>query len=118
MSLVSNDAGNLGDLLVVGTELRRIGTPSERKQTPDSERSRSAQIIASQASVDAVVMFDDDTPLELIRALRPDVIAKGADYGRKEAVVGWDLVESWGGRVVLIDLIEGRSTTRLVNHAA
>ena len=65
-----------------------------------------------------MVLFDDDTPLELIRTLRPDVIAKGADYGHKQAVVGWDLVESWGGCVALIDLVAGRSTTKLVNQAA
>jgi D-beta-D-heptose 7-phosphate kinase/D-beta-D-heptose 1-phosphate adenosyltransferase len=67
--------------------------------------------------VDAVVLFDEDTPLQLIRALRPDVLTKGADYGSKRRVVGWDAVEKWGGRVELVELLEGRSTTSLVSRA-
>ena len=54
--------------------------------------------------------FDEDTPLELIRALRPDVLVKGADY-TEDQVVGADLVRGWGGEVVLVDLLPGRSTT-------
>lgn len=111
-------ARQLGDVLIVGVNsdasVRRL-KGSKRPLQNENDR---AQILASQASVDAVIVFEDDTPLELIRELRPDVIAKGADYRGKESVVGWDLVESWGGEVVLIDLIEGRSTTRLVNQAA
>jgi D-beta-D-heptose 7-phosphate kinase/D-beta-D-heptose 1-phosphate adenosyltransferase len=60
--------------------------------------------------VDAVVLFGEETPLELIRALRPDILAKGADYAPNQ-VVGREEVESWGGRLVLVPLVEGRSTT-------
>jgi D-beta-D-heptose 7-phosphate kinase/D-beta-D-heptose 1-phosphate adenosyltransferase len=67
--------------------------------------------------VDAVVLFDEDTPRDLIRALKPDVLTKGADYKTKRAVVGWDLVRKWGGRVELVPLVEGRSTTGLVKRA-
>jgi len=65
--------------------------------------------------VDFVVVFQEQTPLELIRAIRPDVLVKGADYS-KDKVVGADLVESWGGRVHLADLKQGYSSTRLINR--
>jgi D-beta-D-heptose 7-phosphate kinase/D-beta-D-heptose 1-phosphate adenosyltransferase len=107
-----------GDALIVGVNsdasVRRLKGPSRPLQN-ESDR---AQILASLASVDAVVVFDESTPYELIRAIRPDVLTKGADYQRKENVVGWDLLESWGGQVALIDLVDGRSTTRLANSAA
>jgi D-beta-D-heptose 7-phosphate kinase/D-beta-D-heptose 1-phosphate adenosyltransferase len=56
------------------------------------------------------VLFGDDTPISLIAAIRPDVLVKGADY-RKEQVVGGELVESYGGRIALIELVDGKSTT-------
>ena len=107
----------LGDALVVGVNtdasVRKLKGPGRPLQ---SELDR-AQILASLSCVDAVVLFDEDTPLALIRALRPDVITKGADYKTKRAVVGWDLVRKWGGRVELVPLIAGRSTTGLVKRA-
>ncbi|MEM6333657.1 MAG: D-glycero-beta-D-manno-heptose 1-phosphate adenylyltransferase [Planctomycetota bacterium] len=105
----------LGDLLVLGlntdASIQRLKGPTRPVQ---SEQDR-ARILASLADVDAVVLFDDDTPLELIRAVHPDVLTKGADYEKKENVVGWQDVESWGGRVELIYLVEGRSTTRVLD---
>jgi len=107
-----------GDTLIVGVNnddsVRRLKGPSRPLQ-PEIDR---ASIVASQASVDAVVLFGEDTPRELVQAVRPDVLTKGADYETKHNVVGWDLVESWGGQVVLIDLVEDRSTTSLVEKAA
>ena len=94
--------------------VRRLKGP----QRPVQDEADRAQIIASQGSVDAVVIFDEDTPLDLICSLRPHVLTKGSDYGSKESVVGWQQVESWGGRVTLIDVVEDRSTTRIVNRAA
>ncbi len=111
-------ARQLGDVLIVGVNSDESVRRLKGSKRPLQNENDRAQILASQSSVDAVVVFGDDTPLELIRGLRPEIIAKGADYRRKESVVGWDLVESWGGKVVLIDLIEGRSTTRLVGKAA
>jgi D-beta-D-heptose 7-phosphate kinase / D-beta-D-heptose 1-phosphate adenosyltransferase len=70
-------------------------------------------VIAAVESVDAVISFDEETPIELIRRLQPDVLVKGGDY-TIEGVVGADLVQAAGGRVVLVDLVEGRSTTRLI----
>jgi len=71
-------------------------------------------VIAAVESVDAVISFDEDTPIELIRRLKPDVLVKGGDY-TIEGVVGAAEVEAAGGRVVLVDLIDGRSTTRLID---
>ncbi len=73
-----------------------------------------ARILASQACVDAVVLFSQDTPHDLIKAIQPDILTKGSDYKRKQDVVGWDLVRKWNGQVHLIDLVKGRSTTRLI----
>ncbi len=108
----------LGEALIVGVNtdasVRRLKGAGRPLQ---SEHDR-AQILASLECVDAVVLFDEETPLQLIRALRPDVLTKGADYKTKRDVVGWDVVQKWGGRVELVPLVEGRSTTRLVTKAA
>jgi D-beta-D-heptose 7-phosphate kinase/D-beta-D-heptose 1-phosphate adenosyltransferase len=72
-------------------------------------------VVAALGCVDCVVLFDEDTPLELIRRLRPDVLVKGADYSRAE-IAGGDDVESWGGRVVLVPLVQGKSTTAVVER--
>jgi D-beta-D-heptose 7-phosphate kinase/D-beta-D-heptose 1-phosphate adenosyltransferase len=76
-----------------------------------------ACVVAALAAVDAVVFFDDSTPLHVIETLRPDVLVKGGDY-MKEQVVGAPEVESWGGRVVLVPLVEGRSTSSLIKKIA
>ena len=106
-----------GDALFVGlntdSSVRRAKGLSRPIQ-PESDR---AQIVAAQGSVDAVVLFDADTPYQLIQALQPDIITKGADYTLKEDVIGWDVVEARGGHVLLLDLIEGRSSTGLINLA-
>ncbi len=74
-------------------------------------------VMASMAPVDLVILFDEDTPLEAIQALKPDVLVKGADY-TVEQVVGADLVQGWGGRVVLATLEEGHSTTGTIRRMA
>lgn len=74
-----------------------------------------ARLVAALAAVDCVVLFDEDTPLALIQRLRPDVLVKGADYPR-DAIVGADEVEGWGGRVVRVPLVKDKSTTRLLER--
>ncbi len=76
-----------------------------------------ADVLAALEAVDLVVVFDQDTPLELIRRVRPTVLVKGADY-RKEDVVGRDVVEAYGGEVILVDLVPGHSTTDIVRRSA
>ncbi|MGB8274332.1 MAG: D-glycero-beta-D-manno-heptose-7-phosphate kinase [Alphaproteobacteria bacterium] len=101
------------DRLVVGlnsdASVRRLKGDGRPVQ---SEAAR-AQVLASLASVDLVVVFADDTPIRLIEAIRPDVLVKGADY-RHAQVVGADIVRAYGGRVVLADLVEGHSTTATI----
>jgi rfaE bifunctional protein nucleotidyltransferase chain/domain len=105
-----------GAALVVGVNAdasaRRLGKGGDRPLVPEDERAR---VVAALASVDLVVLFGEDTPLELIRLLKPDVLVKGADYARA-AIVGADEVEGWGGRVVRVPLVPGRSTTGLIDQ--
>ena len=75
-----------------------------------------AEVIAALEAVDLVVVFEEDTPLELIKRVRPAVLVKGADYTREE-VVGGDVVEAVGGTVMLVDLVPGHSTTGLVRRS-
>jgi D-beta-D-heptose 7-phosphate kinase/D-beta-D-heptose 1-phosphate adenosyltransferase len=101
------------DRLVVGlnsdASVSRLKGPTRPVQ---SEAAR-ATVLASLASVDMVVIFGEDTPLETIIRLRPDVLVKGADY-TVATVVGADLVQGWGGQVVLAKLVEGQSTTKTI----
>jgi len=110
------EARALGDALVVGlnsdASARRLGKGPERPLCPLEDR---ALVLLSLRAVDAVVAFEEDTPLELIRALRPDVLAKGADY-RLEEIVGAREVLAAGGRVERLPLLPGRSTTALVER--
>jgi D-beta-D-heptose 7-phosphate kinase/D-beta-D-heptose 1-phosphate adenosyltransferase len=101
------------DRLVVGlnsdASVRRLKGPTRPVQ-PEAAR---AAVLASLAAVDLVCVFDEDTPLELIAALRPELLVKGADYA-VEDVVGHEMVEGWGGRVMLAQLLPGHSTTATV----
>jgi D-beta-D-heptose 7-phosphate kinase/D-beta-D-heptose 1-phosphate adenosyltransferase len=103
----------LGDALIVGlnsdASVRRLKGP-DRPVRNEAER---AYVLAALHDVDAVVTFSEDTPLALIRHLRPDVLVKGGDYV-PETVVGRDDVESWGGRVVIVPLHPGQSTTSII----
>lgn len=108
-------ARRLGDLLVVGVNsdasVRRIKGP-RRPLVPARER---AELLASLACVDYVVPFGADTPARLIRAVRPDVLVKGADWAAGR-IVGGGAVRARGGRVVRIPLVRGRSTSALVRR--
>ncbi|HEV8508962.1 MAG TPA: D-glycero-beta-D-manno-heptose 1-phosphate adenylyltransferase [Gemmatimonadales bacterium] len=103
-----------GDALIVGVNrdasARRLGKGPDRPVVPETDRAR---LIAALAAVDCVVLFDEDTPLNLIQQLRPDVLVKGADYA-VDAIVGAKDVEGWGGRVVRVPLVKNKSTTNLV----
>jgi D-beta-D-heptose 7-phosphate kinase/D-beta-D-heptose 1-phosphate adenosyltransferase len=105
------------DRLIVGLNsddsARRLKGPDRPVQ---SEAAR-AVVLGSLATVDLIVVFDEETPIELIRAIRPEVLVKGADY-TIEQVVGADLVRGYGGRVLLADLLEGHSTTATIARLA
>jgi D-beta-D-heptose 7-phosphate kinase/D-beta-D-heptose 1-phosphate adenosyltransferase len=110
-------AAALGDYLIVGlnsdASVRRLKGP-QRPLNPEGAR---AEVLSALAAVAAVTVFDANTPLELIRAILPDVLVKGGDYNPAQ-VVGREEVEAAGGRLVLVPLVEGHSTTGLVQRAA
>ena len=89
---------------------RRLGKGPDRPVVGETERAR---LVAALAAVDCVVLFPEDTPLALIRRLKPDVLVKGADYA-PDAIVGATDVEAWGGRVVRVPLVQNASSTRLI----
>jgi D-beta-D-heptose 7-phosphate kinase/D-beta-D-heptose 1-phosphate adenosyltransferase len=104
-----------GDLLVVGVNtdagVRRLKGP-KRPIINEADR---LGVLEELESINYLVTFDDDTPLRLIEQIRPDVLVKGADYA-KDKVVGWDLVESYGGKVALAPLVDGKSTTAVIER--
>jgi D-beta-D-heptose 7-phosphate kinase/D-beta-D-heptose 1-phosphate adenosyltransferase len=108
-------ARSLGDALIVGINadesVRAIKGP-ERPINPETER---AEILLALECVDHVVVFDEETPHETIRAIQPDVLVKGADWNEHD-IVGRDLVQARGGRVVRIPIVEGHSTTQLIGR--
>jgi D-glycero-beta-D-manno-heptose 1-phosphate adenylyltransferase len=108
-------ARRLGDVLIVGVNadqsVRRNKGPG-RPITPEYER---AEVLAALACVDAVVIFEEETPAEIVRLVQPDVLVKGADWPADQ-IVGRDTVEARGGRVVLVPTEEGHSTTAIVNR--
>jgi len=108
-------ARSLGDALIVGVN----GDASVRRNkgrgrpiTPEQER---AEVLAALSSVDAVVIFDEDTPVEIIHALQPDILVKGADWPADQ-IVGRDTVEARQGRVVRVPTEQGYSTTAIIER--
>jgi rfaE bifunctional protein nucleotidyltransferase chain/domain len=106
----------LGDLLVVGlnsdASVSRLKGPGRPVNT---EQSR-AEVLGALVMVDLVIIFEEDTPLRLITALRPDVLVKGGDYNRED-IVGYREVTSWGGEVVTIPMLKGYSTTSMLKKS-
>ena len=111
------DARALGDHLIVGVNsdrsVKALGKAPDRPINSEHDR---AEVLSALASVDAVVVFDEETPHEIISAIQPDILVKGADWG-ENAIVGRDVVEARGGRVVRIALAEGYSTTKILERA-
>lgn len=110
------EAAKLGDVLIVGLNsddsVRRLKGPMRPIQPQEAR----ARILAALEFVEAVVIFEEDTPLRLIEKVSPDVLVKGGDY-TVDTVVGADFVRSRGGEVVILPLVEGYSTTQLIEKA-
>lgn len=110
------DARALGDVLIVGVNsdrsTRALDKAPDRPINPEAER---AEVLAALASVDAVVVFDEETPHAIITALQPDILVKGADWGAN-AIVGREVVEARGGKVVRVALADGYSTTAILER--
>jgi len=108
-------ARRLGEVLIVGlnadASVRRNKGPG-KPITPEAER---AEVLAALECVDAVVVFEEDTPAEIVRLVQPDILVKGADWPADQ-IVGRDTVENRGGKVVLVPTEEGHSTTAIVER--
>jgi D-beta-D-heptose 7-phosphate kinase/D-beta-D-heptose 1-phosphate adenosyltransferase len=100
----------LGDKLILGLNSDNSVKRLKGEQRPVNKESDRAIVLSALASVDAVILFSEDTPQELLQALRPDVLVKGGDY-TKEQIVGADYIEQQGGQVVIVPFIKGYSTT-------
>lgn len=106
----------LGDMLVVGinadASVKRLKGPTRPVQ---SEQDR-AEILAALGCVDFTVIFEEDTPANLIEKIRPDILVKGGDW-KIESIVGADFVQSYGGVVMSLQFIDGKSTTKIIEKA-
>ena len=103
----------LGDALIVGLNSDRSVREVKGADRPITAEDERAEILEALACVDAVVIFDEPTPHDLIEALQPDILVKGADWAA-DAIVGRDIVEERGGRVVRVPIEPGHSTTALI----
>ncbi len=104
-----------GDVLVVGLNSDKSVRSIKGRERPIMEEYGRARLLASMYFVDIVVLFDEDTPMEIISKITPDVLIKGKDYEISN-IVGADLVLKNGGEVVTIDLVEGHSTSKIIEH--
>lgn len=109
-------ARSLGNILVVGlntdASVRKLKGPTRPIQNEDDR----GEILSSLECVDLVTLFDDETPIELIKQVRPDFLVKGGDW-KPETIVGFDFVSSYGGQVKSLNFIDGRSTTKIIERA-
>lgn len=108
-----SQAASLGDILIVGVNsddsVKRLKGPTR----PVNEQDARCLLLASMVMTDAVILFEDDTPLNLIKAVMPDVLVKGGDYTVEQIAGAKEVIEN-GGRVVLADMVDGISTTRII----
>jgi rfaE bifunctional protein nucleotidyltransferase chain/domain len=110
-----SQANEKGNILVIGLNSDASVKRIKGEGRPVQDEQSRALILASLRFVDAVVLFDEDTPLELIKIVNPDVLVKGGDY-TEETIVGADFVKANGGEVVVIPLVEGYSTSGILNQ--
>ena len=110
-----NKAKRLGDVLIVGINSDASVRRNKGPKRPIISQDDRAFMLANLAPVDYVVIFEEDTPYELIGQLMPDVLVKGADYS-VEQIIGHDIVLGYGGKVVSIPLVHGRSSTKIINQ--
>ncbi len=108
-------ARELGDLLVLGLNSDESVTRLKGPGRPINKQQARAEVLGGLAFVDHIVIFPEDTPLNLINAVRPHVLIKGGDY-KVDDIVGYQQVRSWGGRVKIIPLLEGYSSTSIIDR--
>jgi rfaE bifunctional protein nucleotidyltransferase chain/domain len=109
-----SQAHDEGNILVIGLNSDASVKRIKGEGRPVQDETSRALVLASLRFVDAVILFDEDTPQELIQSVEPDVLVKGGDY-TEESIVGADLVKARGGEVVIIPLVDGYSTSSILN---
>ena len=109
-------AADLADVLVIGVNTDASVSRIKGENRPLQDELSRSMLLASFQFVEAVVLFDDDTPYELIKAIQPDVLVKGSDY-KKADIVGADIVGDKGGKIVTIDFLDGYSTSSIIEKA-
>jgi D-glycero-beta-D-manno-heptose 1-phosphate adenylyltransferase len=109
-----SQARDKGEVLIIGLNTDDSVKRLKGEGRPVQDEMTRALVLASLRIVDAVVLFDEDTPYDLIKSIEPDVLAKGGDY-TPDTIVGADIVKANGGEVVVIPLVEGYSTTGILN---
>lgn len=107
-------ASELGDVLVVGLNTDDSVKRIKGKNRPVNDENARANVLASMVFVDGVFFFDEDTPYELIKRVKPHILVKGADYN-EEDIVGYDIVKAYNGEIKTLDLVNGYSTSNLID---
>lgn len=107
------EASKLGDILILGLNTDDSIKRIKGEGRPIQDQKTRAIVLAAYSFINAIVLFDEETPLELIKFVRPNILVKGGDY-KKEEIVGYDFVNSYGGEVVVLPYIEGYSTTDII----
>jgi D-glycero-beta-D-manno-heptose 1-phosphate adenylyltransferase len=102
-----------GKILIVGLNTDLSVKKIKGEKRPLNNEVSRATVLSSLFFVDAVVLFDEDTPRELIKTISPDVLVKGSDY-KAEEIAGYDIVKSYGGKIVTVDFLDGYSTTSII----
>ena len=112
---VLREAKKLGDILIVGINSDRSVNDIKGQDRPIVSEAERAELIGALEMVDYVTLFDEPDPIPLLREIKPDVLVKGGDWG-ESGVVGRELVEGWGGKVVVVPFLEGHSTTNIIEQ--
>ena len=112
---ILEEAKSNGDVLIVGLNSNRSVKSLKGESRPINSESDRIKILCSIKHVDHVIVFDEDTPIELIELIKPNFLVKGGDYNKSE-IVGADLVEKNGGSVIIIDLLGGYSTSSIIDR--
>ncbi len=106
-------AADMGDILIIGLNTDHSVSRLKGKNRPINDQYSRALLLSALSFVDAITLFDEDTPLNLITMVKPDILVKGGDYNVDD-IVGHDIVEAYGGKVVTIPLTNGYSTTKTI----
>ena len=110
---ILKEAKKQGDILILGLNSDSSIKRLKGESRPIFKEEERLELLSSFEFIDYIVVFDEDTPLEVIKLIRPDVLVKGADY-KDKYVVGTNEIKEYGGELVLVDLVEGRSTTNVI----